>query len=57
MPATWRAGRPARPRVTATVGGQAPAGLGTEALLDFRMDVTLDGECTADDFEQPGDTG
>ena len=44
MPATWRAGRPSRPRVTATVGGQAPAGLGTEALLDFRMDVTLDGE-------------
>ena len=44
MPATWRAGRPPRPRVTATVGGQAPAGLGTEALLDFRMDVTLDGE-------------
>ena len=44
MPATWRAGRPPRPRVTGTVGGKAPAGLGTEALLDFRMDVTLDGE-------------
>ncbi|MGH8566777.1 MAG: DEAD/DEAH box helicase, partial [Gammaproteobacteria bacterium] len=44
MPATWKVGRPSRPRVTATVGGQAPAGLGTEALLDFRMDVTLEGE-------------
>jgi non-specific serine/threonine protein kinase len=44
MPATWRAGRPARPRVTATVGGEAPAGLGKDALLDFSMEVTLDGE-------------
>ncbi len=44
MPATWKAGRPARPRVTATVGGKAPSGLGKDALLDFRMEVTLDGE-------------
>ncbi|MBI4509998.1 MAG: DEAD/DEAH box helicase [Deltaproteobacteria bacterium] len=43
MPATWRAGRPPRPQVTATVGGKAPSVLGTDALLDFRMDVTLDG--------------
>ena len=44
MPATWRANRPPRPRVTATVGGKSPSGLGKEALLDFRMEVTLDGE-------------
>ncbi len=44
MPATWSANRPPRPRVTATVGGKAPSGLGKEALLDFRMEVTLDGE-------------
>ena len=44
MPAAWKAGRPPRPRVTATVGGAAPAGLGIEALLDFQMEVTLDGE-------------
>ena len=44
MPATWRANRPPRPQVTATVGGKAPSGLGTKALLDFRMEVTLDGE-------------
>ena len=44
MPAHWRAGRPARPRVTATVGARAPSALGTEALLDFRSEVTLDGE-------------
>jgi non-specific serine/threonine protein kinase len=44
MPATWRANRPPRPRVTATIGGRPPSGLGKEALLDFRMEVTLDGE-------------
>ncbi|MBZ5562211.1 MAG: DEAD/DEAH box helicase [Acidobacteriia bacterium] len=44
MPATWRAHRPLRPQVTATVGGKAPSRLGQDALLDFRMEVTLDGE-------------
>jgi len=44
MPASWRMNRPARPQVKATVGGNAPAQLGLDALLDFRMDVTLDGE-------------
>jgi hypothetical protein len=44
MPATWRAGRPSRPQVTATVGSKAASSLGQKALLDFRMDVTLDGE-------------
>ena len=28
MPATWRANRPARPKVTATVGGKAPSETG-----------------------------
>ncbi len=44
MPATWPSHRPPRPRVTAKVGGAAPSLLGQNALLDFRMDVTLDGE-------------
>jgi len=44
MPATWRLGRPARPQVTATVGSTAPSVLGGDALLDFRMEVTLDGD-------------
>src|SRR6267154_1643525 len=44
MPAAWRGNRPARPRVTAKIGGKAPAGLGQEALLDFHMELTLDGE-------------
>jgi non-specific serine/threonine protein kinase len=44
MPAVWRGNRPPRPRVTGIVGTKAPAGLGQDALLDFRMEVTLDGE-------------
>ncbi|RJO68796.1 MAG: DEAD/DEAH box helicase [Myxococcales bacterium] len=44
MPANWPSGRPSRPRVAATVGGKAPSALGLDALLDFRMDITLDGE-------------
>ena len=44
VPTAWRASRPPRPQVTATVGGKPPSGLGTEALLDFEMGVSLDGE-------------
>ena len=44
MPASWKAKRPSRPQVTATVGGKPPSGLGKDALLAFRMEVTLDGE-------------
>jgi hypothetical protein len=44
VPGTWRAHRPSRPQVSATVGGKTPSGLGADALLDFQMEVTLDGE-------------
>ena len=44
VPAAWKAGRPPRPTVTGTVGTKPPGGLGLETLLDFRMEVTLDGE-------------
>ena len=44
VPGTWRSNRPPRPQVSATVGGKTPSGLGAEALLDFQMEVTLDGE-------------
>jgi superfamily II DNA or RNA helicase len=44
MPANWTMNRPARPKVQATIGQNAPSQLGMDALLDFRMDVTLDGE-------------
>ena len=48
MPASWRANRPARPQVTATVGSQAPSAVGLDGLLDFRMSVMLDGEPLTD---------
>jgi len=44
MPAAWRGNRPPRPRVTGAVGGKPPSALGHDALLDFRMEVTLEGE-------------
>jgi superfamily II DNA or RNA helicase len=44
MPVSWRAGRPTRPQVTATVGSRAPAAVGLDGLLDFQMSVMLDGE-------------
>ena len=44
MPAAWRANRPARPQVTATVGSRAPSAVGLDGLLDFQMGVMLDGE-------------
>ncbi|MBF0094773.1 MAG: DEAD/DEAH box helicase [Alphaproteobacteria bacterium] len=44
MPATWRANRPSRPQVSATVGTRVPSAVGLEGILDFRMNVTLEGE-------------
>jgi hypothetical protein len=53
VPSAWRANRPPRPQVTATVGGKPPSGLGTDALLDFEMGVSLDGEpLTTAEIEQ-----
>ena len=44
VPVRWRSMRPPRPKVTARVGDKPPSGVGTEALLDFEVDVTLDGQ-------------
>jgi non-specific serine/threonine protein kinase len=53
VPIPWRANRPPRPQVTGTVGGRPPSGLGTDALLDFQMGVSLDGEpLTAAEIEK-----
>jgi non-specific serine/threonine protein kinase len=38
-----RAGAP-RPRFTARVGTRAPAGIGLDALLDFELELALDGD-------------
>jgi superfamily II DNA or RNA helicase len=43
-PGVWQGGRPARPVVKASVGARPPSLLGKEALLDFSMEVSLDGE-------------
>ncbi len=48
MPAAWRAGRPARPKVSATVGRRAPSAIGLDGLLDFSVEMTLDGETLGD---------
>ena len=44
VPQSWGAARPARPQVSAQVGAKPPSLLGSQALLDFQMGVTLDGE-------------
>ena len=44
MPATWRANRPPRAVVSATVGANAPSHVGQDALLDFSITVALEGE-------------
>lgn len=43
-PANWRMNRPPRPQVKASVGGSEPSLVGAEALLDFRLEVTLEDE-------------
>jgi non-specific serine/threonine protein kinase len=40
-PSNWAAGRPARPKVSASIGNQQPSVLGMDALLDFDMGITL----------------
>ncbi|MFZ0133829.1 MAG: DEAD/DEAH box helicase, partial [Desulfobacterales bacterium] len=44
LPDWWSAKNRPRPRVSVTVGGKAPATLGTDALLDFDVGLTLDGK-------------
>jgi superfamily II DNA or RNA helicase len=53
MPANWRMNRPSRPSVEATVGSTAPSLVGLDSMLDFRVEVSLDGEVlTAEEIEQ-----
>ncbi|MFC1705858.1 DEAD/DEAH box helicase [Planctomycetota bacterium] len=44
MPDWWSARSRPRPRVSVSVGGKAPTVLGMEALLDFDVNLTLDGQ-------------
>jgi non-specific serine/threonine protein kinase len=43
MPDRWGGNRPARPMVNIRIGDQRKSGLGLDALLDFTVDVTLEG--------------
>ena len=48
VPDWWRADRPRRLEVSVTVGGKPPSTLGLDALLDFSVALTLDGEAISD---------
>jgi superfamily II DNA or RNA helicase len=44
VPDWWSAKSKPRPRVSVSIGGKAPCVLGMDALLDFDVGLTLDGE-------------
>ncbi len=44
IPDWWKAGRAPRPQVSVRVGGEPAARLGAEAVLDFSVRMTLEGE-------------
>lgn len=44
LPDWWRPGRPTRPAVSVTMGETKPAGMGLDALLDFKIELSLEGE-------------
>jgi non-specific serine/threonine protein kinase len=44
LPDWWHARRPPRPQVKVSVGAKKPAGVGMDAMLDFRVSLTLDDE-------------
>lgn len=41
-------GHPSRPKVKVTVGAGKPSGVGLDAMMDFRAELTLDGEPLSD---------
>ncbi|MBP7866448.1 MAG: DEAD/DEAH box helicase [Acidobacteria bacterium] len=44
LPDWWNPRRPPRPQVRLTLGDRPPVSVGLGALLDFRVELTLDGE-------------
>ncbi len=44
VPDWWTPRRPLRPQVTVGIGKEKPSALGLEAMLDFTVEVTLDGK-------------
>jgi len=49
VPDWWKSRNPPRVKVGVNVGGAAAAGLGTDALLDFSVGLSLDGEPLSDE--------
>ena len=47
-PDWWNPKAPPRPRVSVTVGSRAPSRLGVDALLDFDLSLTIDGEALSE---------
>src|SRR6202044_3319530 len=45
----WKAARPPRPVVSVKVGDRAKSKMGVDALLDFSVNVSLDGEPLSED--------
>ena len=52
IPDWWKAGRALRPQVSAQVGSAPAAALGAEALLDFSVHMTLEGEALTEAEQQ-----
>ncbi len=48
LPNWWSAQRPPRPQVQVRLGTQAPSGMGLEGLLEFEVELSLDGEPLTD---------
>jgi len=44
VPDWWSGGQTVKPQVSVTVGGKRPGGMGLDALLDFNVTLSLDGE-------------
>jgi len=44
LPDWWKSGRPTRPQVKVKIGDQRTTKLGLDSLLDFSVEVALDGE-------------
>lgn len=44
VPNWWKTRRPPRPQVSVTIGGKGASTLGVDAMLDFSVNLTLEGE-------------
>jgi SNF2-related domain/SNF2 Helicase protein/Helicase conserved C-terminal domain len=49
LPDWWSVRRPPRPEVQVRLGARQPSALGLDTLLDFQVDLTLDGERLTED--------